>query len=68
MLIRDTLALLKGSMTIVIIAHRMSTLDMCDRIMVVEDGSVTALGTPDALKIDSAFYRHALAVAGLSSE
>ena len=65
-LIRDALAALHGQMTVVIIAHRMSTLDMCDRIMVIEGGRVTALDTPDNLRRDSAFYRRALAVAGLS--
>ena len=65
-LIRDTLAQLKGDMTIVIIAHRMSTLDICDRIMVVERGVVSALGTPLELEHTSAFYRQALTVAGLA--
>ena len=49
----------------VVIAHRMSTIDMCDRIMVVEDGRVTALGTPDALLASSTFYRRALTTAGI---
>lgn len=65
-LIRDALAALQGQITVVIIAHRMSTLDMCDRIMVIEDGRVTALDTPENLRLNSAFYRRALAVAGLS--
>ncbi|MDO5499965.1 MAG: ABC transporter ATP-binding protein, partial [Propionibacteriaceae bacterium] len=37
-LVRDTLGKLKGEVTVIIIAHRMSTLDICDRIMVVEAG------------------------------
>ena len=64
-LIRDTLAQLKGEITIVIIAHRMSTLDICDRILVIEDGQVSALGTPQDLRRESDFYRRALAVAGI---
>lgn len=65
-LIRSTLSELHGRLSVVIIAHRMSTLDICDRIMVVESGQMTALDTPDALRSDSAFYRNALAVAGIS--
>ncbi len=65
-LIRETLAGLHGHLTVVIIAHRMSTLDNCDRIMVIEHGEITALGTPVVLRADSGFYRSALAVAGIS--
>lgn len=65
-LIRDTLGALHGRVTVVIIAHRLSTLDLCDRIMVVERGCVTGLGAPNALRVSSAFYREALAVAGIS--
>lgn len=61
-LIRDTLAQLKGDITIVIIAHRMSTLEICDRIMVVEDGRVSALDTPNSLANSSEFYRQARAI------
>jgi len=54
--------------TTVIIAHRMSTLDICDRIMVIEAGRLTALGTPGELARDSDFYRKAMATAGISIE
>lgn len=65
-LIRDTLSALRGRMSVVLIAHRMSTLDICDRIMVVEDGQMTALDTPMRLRANNEFYRTALAVAGIS--
>lgn len=65
-LIRSTLASLHGRLSVVIIAHRMSTLDICDRIMVIESGRMTALDTPDNLRSDSTFYRTALAVAGIA--
>lgn len=57
MLVRDTLAELGERMTVVIIAHRMSTLDICDRLMVVQDGRVVAFDTPERLRADSEFYR-----------
>lgn len=65
-LIRATLADLHGRLTVMIIAHRMSTLDICDRIMVIENGLMTALGTPYTLRSDSTFYRNALVVAGIA--
>ena len=64
-LIRDTMAALKGAVTVVVIAHRMSTLDICDRIMVIEDGRLTGFGTPAALHDDSSFYQGAMALAGI---
>lgn len=65
-LIRSTLAGLHGRLSVVIIAHRMSTLDICDRIMVIERGRMTALASPETLRSDSEFYRTALAVAGIA--
>ena len=44
----------------------MSTLDICDRIMVIEHGTMTSIDTPDALRENSEFYRNALSVAGIS--
>lgn len=64
-LIRASLVSLHGDLAVVIIAHRMSTLDICDRIMVVEAGRLSALDAPSALLNTSAFYRRALALAGM---
>lgn len=64
-LIRDALAALHGQLSVVIIAHRMSTLDICDRIMVIEGGRMTDIDTPASLRTNSDFYRNALAVAGI---
>lgn len=65
-LIRQTLADLRTRMTVVIIAHRMSTLDLCDRIMVIEGGRVTGFDTPRMLRQSSEFYVKALKVAGIA--
>jgi ABC-type multidrug transport system fused ATPase/permease subunit len=56
-LISETLQRLRGETTLVIVAHRLSTLTACDRIMVLEAGEVTGLGTPTELAEQSAFYR-----------
>jgi ABC-type multidrug transport system fused ATPase/permease subunit len=64
-LIRQTLDRLRNEMTIIIIAHRLSTLDSCDRLMVIHDGELKAFDTPDNLEKDNDFYREALRLSGL---
>jgi len=43
-LIQETLAELHGEVTLVVIAHRTSTLAECDRLMVLRDGFIDAIG------------------------
>ena len=64
-LIRTTLLELREQMTLVIIAHRLSTLDICDRIMVIQDGRLVGFDTPSALESSNDFYREALQLSGL---
>ena len=59
-LIRDTLLELKQRMTIIVIAHRLTTLGVCDRIMVIQDGEMKGFDTPTTLERSSDFYREAL--------
>lgn len=59
-LIHESLAALKGSVTMFIVAHKMSSLDICDRVLVVVDGTLEAFDTPDALRDGSSYYRSAL--------
>ena len=63
-LIRTTLNNLRHETTVVIVAHRLSTLDICDRLIVVEDGRIEAIGTPARLQANSHFYRTVLAISG----
>lgn len=65
-LIRKTLETLKGQTTVIMIAHRMSTLDICDRIMVIEGGRVTGFDAPSVLLERNRFYRYALRGAGIT--
>ena len=58
--IRTSLDELRGDVTIVIVAHRLSTLDVCDRIMVLEEGRLVAFEAPGALRRADTFYRRAL--------
>ena len=64
-LIRTTLLGLKERMTVVVIAHRLSTLDICDRIMVIQNGELRGFDTPQNLERSSEFYREALVLSGL---
>ncbi len=61
-LVRETLVGLKGQMTVIVIAHRMSTLEICDRIMVLQGGQVRGLDSPANLEQSSEFYREALSL------
>jgi ABC-type multidrug transport system fused ATPase/permease subunit len=64
-LIRSTLDSLREHTTIIVIAHRLSTLDICDRLMVIQDGELKAFDTPENLEKDNDFYREALELSGL---
>lgn len=64
-LIRETLSDLAEKMTVIVIAHRMSTLEICDRIMVIQEGQLKAFDTPENLEKSSDFYREALILSGL---
>lgn len=65
-LVQQTLAELKGKVTLVIVAHRLSTLAGCDRILVLGDGRVQAFDTAENLMHSNAFYRQAVALSDLS--
>jgi ATP-binding cassette subfamily B protein len=64
-LIRQTLVDLREHMTIIVIAHRLSTLDICDRLMVIQDGELKAFDTPARLSEGNAFYHQALVLSGM---
>jgi ATP-binding cassette, subfamily B, bacterial len=58
-LIQDSLIALKGEVTLFIVAHRMSTLDICDRVMVIVDGRLEAFDTTALLQSKNSYYRSA---------
>ncbi|MDP3989557.1 MAG: ABC transporter ATP-binding protein [bacterium] len=55
----ETLEALKGKVTVIMIAHRRSTLDHADTIFVLKDGRIVEQGTPQELHtvVDSYFAR-----------
>jgi ABC-type multidrug transport system fused ATPase/permease subunit len=58
--IQATLEQLRGRALVIIIAHRLSTLSICDRIMVMRNGSVETLGTLAEAAEQSEFFSKAL--------
>ncbi|MDP8992211.1 MAG: ABC transporter ATP-binding protein/permease [Actinomycetota bacterium] len=64
-LVRQSLAAVKDRLAMFIVAHRLSTLEFCDRIMVIEGGRLTAFGSPVAVSSSSRFYREALRLSQL---
>ena len=64
-LIRTTLDGLRATTTVIVIAHRLSTLDVCDRIMVIQAGELRGFDAPAQLERSNAFYREALELSGL---
>jgi ATP-binding cassette subfamily B protein len=65
-LISESLKTIRNELTLFIVAHRMSTLEMCDRVMVIVDGRMAGFDTKAVLQRDNLYYRHAsqLATAG----
>jgi ATP-binding cassette subfamily C protein len=49
------IATLHGSRTLIVIAHRLSTVQGCDRLIFLQDGRVAASGTYDELLHNAAF-------------
>ena len=58
-LIQSSLAALRGSLTLFVIAHRLSTLDVCDRVVVIVGGRVDAVEAFEDLQVRNAYYRSA---------
>jgi ABC-type multidrug transport system fused ATPase/permease subunit len=57
--IQESLSALKQELTLFIVAHRMSTLDICDRVMVIVGGRLEAFDTASALHVNSSYFRTA---------
>jgi ABC-type multidrug transport system fused ATPase/permease subunit len=62
-LIQESLLSVQHNLTLFIIAHRMSTLNICDRVMVVLDGTLNAFETLSSLQRSNEYYRHASSLA-----
>jgi ATP-binding cassette, subfamily B, bacterial len=70
-LIQESLTGLKQhDLTLFIVAHRMSTLNICDRVMIITDGRLAGFDTIDSLEAHNDYYRSAsrLAAGGTLDE
>lgn len=45
--------------TVIIVAHRLSVVQRCDRVGVVENQTVSCLGTPEEVRVRNAYYQKA---------
>ena len=50
--------LCKGK-TVIVVAHRLSALKMCERVAVVENQTITCVGTHEEVRKNNAYYRKA---------
>lgn len=50
--------LCKGK-TVIVVAHRLGALKMCNRVAVVENHTITSVGTHDEVRQDNAYYNQA---------
>ncbi len=56
--IQESISKLIQNKTVLIIAHRMRTVDGVDKIVVLKDGTVAEQGTPEQLKQQNGIYKH----------
>jgi len=57
-IIKDTLKELKGSLTLIVIAHKPSTIDYVDRVVAIRDGKVVESGSPaELMKKEGSYLR-----------
>lgn len=64
----DNLMRIRGNRAIVIIAHRLSTLRDCDRIIMLDKGTVIDSGTFDELNVRCAPFRRLVELANLNRQ
>jgi ABC-type multidrug transport system fused ATPase/permease subunit len=66
-LIQRSLMSLKRELMLFIVAHRMSTLEICDQLIVLVDGQVQAFDDADRIRGSDDYYRSALALSTMST-
>jgi ABC-type multidrug transport system fused ATPase/permease subunit len=58
-LIQASLTALRGSLTLFVIAHRLTTIDICDRVVVIVGGRLDAVEAFEDLPARNAYFRSA---------
>lgn len=65
-LIQKTLEMLRTRVLLFVVAHRLSTLNICDRVMVFTNGRLQAFAPQLALVESNTYYREALRLSNLT--
>jgi ABC-type bacteriocin/lantibiotic exporter with double-glycine peptidase domain len=55
--VMDSIAALPGNKTVVLIAHRLSTLAQCDRLIVLDKGKIVGIGTWGELRSKNPYFQ-----------
>jgi ABC-type multidrug transport system fused ATPase/permease subunit len=63
--ITETIDSLHGEVTVVVVAHRLSTVRHCDRLVFMEDGRVVSQGTFDEVREDNATFANLVRLGSL---
>lgn len=63
--VHESLLALPDHVILLVIAHRVSTLRICNKILVLENGSMDAFASPKELSEDNAFFRRITTLASL---
>lgn len=66
--VQESISKLIKDKTVLIIAHRMRTVDGADKIVVLKDGVVAEQGSPDELKRQNGIYKHMVELQQQSEE
>ena len=66
--VQEALSRLLVNKTVLVIAHRMRTVQSADKIIVLENGKVREEGTPEALYAQNGLYRHMVDLQNESSK
>ena len=61
-LVQDALSVLLKDKTVMVIAHHMRTVANADKIVVLDDGKVSEMGTPAELMAKGGLYSHLVAL------
>lgn len=65
--ITDTMESLRGSVTVIIVAHRLSTVRHCDRLVFMENGKVASAGTFEDVRSENSTFAHLVELGSLDA-
>ena len=66
--VQDSLGELRRDRILILIAHRISTLAVCDRVLALVDGRVDAIGSQAEVEAQSEFFRRISTISRTSTE